>query len=90
MLYDKILSNVLTCSYSQGPPGGYSSTLSTPTSRVPEHSQRWHSFTATVGDTDRNSNVQSVEHATSAAAASWEVALGEDLWEDVNDIGLCY
>ena len=38
-----------------------------------------HFFRAAVGDTDRNNNVQSVEHAATAAAASCEVALGEDL-----------
>ena len=43
-----------------------------------------HFFTATVGDTHRNNNVQSIEDAaTAAAAASCEVALGEDLWEDL-------
>ena len=36
-------------------------------------------FRATVGDTDTNNNVQSVEHAAAAAAAGCEVALGEDL-----------
>ena len=41
-------------------------------------------FTAIVGNTDRNNNVQSVEHAATAAAAGCEVVLGEDLWEDVN------
>ena len=37
-----------------------------------------HFLMATVGDTDRNNNVQSVEHAATAAA-SCEVALGEDV-----------
>ena len=39
-------------------------------------------FTATVGDTDRNNNVQSVEHATTAAASA--AAIAEDLLEDIN------
>ena len=40
-----------------------------------------HFITATVDGTDRNNDVQSVEHAATAAAAaaSCEVALGEDL-----------